>query len=509
MKRIIICFIGLSLFFCSVMFSSCGKEKNTDGENQNDGIIAADNENPNDNGGNPGDDADENKEAEKIIYDVPEMDCGGYEFNVVVRDGYLGLHWITADMFAEEQNGDPVNDAVYIRNRILEDKFNIDIAEIRKDDVLPFIQKIIQSGSDDFDVAYPTMYGAATLIQKGQVLDLYGVPYLSFDKQWWDKTANDSMTVGHKLYGAAGNITTTTNDATWCIMFNKDLYKDYNLDDPYQQVADGKWTLDVFHENCRAVTKDLNGDGVLTPEDQWGAVNQHECAYALFAASGQKIIEKDTDDLPALALNSDRTVAVLDKVIDFLSDGNAQIKADDYTGKYADIWKEINIDTFNEGRALYYISPIESVKRMRDMEANFGILPLPKYDGAQEQYYNAFQYGNATVMCLPVTASDLERTGAILEAWAAESVNTLTKAYYEINLKSKYSRDDESAEMLDLIFSTRVIDQGIFFNWSGMLDFFTGFSQKKAVEFASKYEKEEPKWIKAIDKTVAAIQENN
>ncbi|MCL2813486.1 MAG: ABC transporter substrate-binding protein [Oscillospiraceae bacterium] len=482
----------------SVFLCSCGADTaNTANNPENEENKAHD----------AGDGGVENETAEIIAYEVPEMDCGGHNFRVVDRGGWV--YWTTVDMYAEAETGEPINDAVYRRNRILEEKFNIEITEIQKEDVLGYVQKIIQSGSDDFDVLYPTMNNAAALIQKGLIVNLYDVPYLDFHKPWWDKVANDSMTISGKLYGAAGNITTTTNDATWCIMFNKDLNRDYGLEDPYKQVQDGKWTLDVLHSNCREVTKDINGDGALTPEDQWGAVNQHECAYCLFAASGQKVIGKGADDLPFIALNDDRSVSVVTKVIDFLSDGQAQVKADDYNGKYTNVWDEVNIKSFNESRALYYISPIESVKFMRNMEANFGILPLPKYDEAQPNYYNAFQYGNATVMCVPVSASDPERTGAILEAWAAESVQTLTKAYYEINLIGKYSRDDESEEMLDLIFSTRVIDQGIFFNWSGMLDFFVGFSQKKNVDFTSQYEKMEPKWTLAMEKTLEAIEENN
>ena len=460
-----------------------------------------------DNGQMAQDDAGVLETTEKIAYDVPEMDCGGYNFTAVDRGGWY--YWNTVDVYAEAENGEPINDAVYRRNRFLEDKFNINIMEITKEDVFAYAQKIIQAGSDDFDVMFPTMYNAAAFVQKGHILDLLQVPYLDFGKPWWDKVINDSISIGHKLYGAAGNITIMTNDATWCVMFNKDLYRDYGFEDPYQQAGSGKWTLDVFHENCRAITKDLDGDGKFTPADQWGAVNQHECAYALFASSGQKVVDKNADDLPTLALNNDRSVAVLTRVIAYLSDPSAQIKADDYYGKYENVWDEVNIKTFNESRALYYISPIESVKFMRNMEANFGILPLPKFNEAQDTYYSAFQYGNATVMSVPVTASDLERTGAILEAWAAESVDTLTRAYYEINLKGKYSRDDESSEMLDLIFSTRVIDLGLFFNWAGILDFFTVPSQKKQLDFASAYEKAEPKWIKAIEKTLDAIAENN
>ena len=507
-KLIPVIFILVIIIILSGFLFSCGENKPAD---KNDPDNAPENQNAQNIPDNPENDVnlEDGEIPEKIAYDVPEMDCGEYTFTVVDRDGYLGVHWITVDMFAESENGDPINDAVFKRNRFLEDMFNINIVEVRREDVLSYVQKIIQSGSDDFDVMYPHMQQAANMIQKGQIYNLYEMPYLDFDKPWWDKVANDSMTIGGKLYGATGDITTMTNDATRTVLFNKDLNQQYALGDPYQLVKDGKWTLGALHENSRAATKDLNGDGIFEPEDQWGTVHQHECAYCLFAASGQKVIEKNTDDLPELALNSDRTVSVLGRVSEFMSDVTAQIKADDYTGKYKDVWSDVSIRTFDEDRALYMITNFDMVKLLRGMETNFGILPLPKYDETQEKYYNTVQYNNATVMCIPITALNIERSGAILEAWAAESVDTLTKAYYDITLKGKFSRDNESEDMLDLIFSTRVIDQGLYFNWSGMQGFFEDFSRKKNVEFASQYEKSEPKWAKEIDKTITAIEENN
>jgi len=501
MKKIcILTFMILALFLFS-----CGANSSNPGNTDNaDNNKSADIQNAQDNGDSPA-------VPEKITYDVPEMDCGGYNFRVVDRDGYLGMYWITVDIFAEGETGEPVNDAVYKRNRILEDKFNINITEIRKDDVLSYVQKIIQAGTDDFDFIVPHMQQSSALIQKGQVLNLLEMPYIDFDKPWWDKTINDSITVNHKLYAAAGNITTTTNDATWTVLFNKELLQNFGLGDPYQLVREGKWTLDILYENSRIATKDLNGDGIFDAADQWGTIQQHECAYCLFAASGQKIIEKNAEDLPVLALNNDRSVAVLTKVINFMSDDAAQIKADDSknTSKYKNVWDEITTKVFAESRALYEVTNFDMVKTLRSMEANFGILPLPKYDETQSQYYNTMQYNNATVICVPVTAANQERTGAVLEAWAAESVDTVTRAYYDITLKSKHARDDESSEMLDLIFSTRFIDQGMFFNWAGIQGFFSDFSVKKKMEFASAYEKAEPKWITAIEKTVKAIEESN
>jgi hypothetical protein len=319
------------------------------------------------------------------------------------------------------------------------------------------------------------------------------------------------MTVGGRLFGAAGDIAIMTNDATWAVLFNKELNAEYELGDPYQLVKSGVWTLDVLHENSRTATRDLNGDGILDSTDQWGAIGQHECAFSLFAASGQRIIEKDSDDMPVLALNTDRTIAVLTKVIDFMSDDSAYMNADSAanTSRYANVWDSITTGVFADSRSLYLITNFDMVKTLRSMETHFGILPLPKFDEEQPQYFSTMQYNNATVMSIPQTAPDLERTGAILEVWAAESVDTLTVAYYDITLLGKYIRDDESSEMLDLIFSTRVIDQGMLFNWSGIQGFFQDFSVRGAMDFSSRFERVEQRWLTDIERTIEAIEENN
>ena len=484
--------LAMALFFSSSCAGDGGTE--TEGAKQGEAV---------DEGG-----AADGTEA-KIEHDVPDIDFGEYAFRVLDREGYAGMYWVSVDMYAEAENGEPINDAVFRRNRRLEEKFNIKIQEIKKEtDLLSFAQRSIMAGDDDFDVLYPFMQNAGAMIQKGQLVNLYEMPYLSFGKPWWNKATNDSMTVAKKLYCAVGDIATITNDSTWAVLFNKEMTKNLDLGDHYAMVSEGKWTIDVLHENSRKVTQDLNGDGILSLEDQWGALNQHESAYCLFAASGQKIIQKDANDLPTLVLNNDRTAAVLTKVVDFMSDESAQVKAEDHASKYSDIWA-VMMDTFIENRALYAIWPLRAVPDMRTMEADFGILPLPKFDEAQEKYYSVMQYNNATVMCVPVSAGNLERTGAILEAWAAESVDTLTKAYYEINLKTKHARDDESSAMLDLILSTRIVEQGLFFNWAGMQEFFMGFSQRKQMDFASQYEKAEPKWLQAIEKTINEIADSD
>ena len=498
-KIILMCII-LTVLPAGFIFSCNADQSDTNNAQNNESALNQDiQDNP------------EDKTAEKVTHDVPDIEFSGYDFRVLARDGYRGMYWVTVDMFAEEVNGEPINDAVFTRNSFLEDKFDINIIEIRQDDVHGFAQRIIRAGSDDFDVLYPTMQQSGSLVQNGLIINLYEVPYLNFDKPWWNKSINASMTIGNRLFGAAGAITTTTNDATWAVLFNKELKKTFEFDDHYQLVREGKWTIDIMHANSKAAARDLNGDGILDSTDQWGAVGQHECAFSLFAASGQKIVEKDSDDMPVLALNTDRTVSVLTKVIEFMTDDSAYMNADSSENlrKYTNVWDQVTVGVFAENRSLYLITNFDMVKSLRNMETNFGILPQPKFNESQAQYYSTMQYNNATVMCIPQTASDLERTGAILEVWGAESVDTLTVAYYDITLVGKYMRDDESTEMLDLIFSTRVIDLGMLFNWSGIQGFFQGFSERGSLDFTSQYERAEPRWVTEMERTVTAIEDNN
>ena len=335
--------------------------------------------------------------------------------------------------------------------------------------------------------------------------NLYDLDYVNIENPWWDTRAAKDFTIAGKLYSIMGDINTTDNDATWAVLFNKKLADNYNLDDHYTVADEGLWTIDKMHQNALAVTSDINGDGEFTPEDQWGAVNQYECMTTLFNSCGGYTVVKDSYDIPQLTMGDDKMVDLLDDILSFEKDGMAQIRADDFIGKYNDIWKEVNVDTFNEGRALYYISPLTSLMSLRDMEDDFGIMVLPKADEKQEEYYSTLQYNNATAYCVPLSISDKQRVGAILEAMAYNS-DKLVDAYYETTLKRKYTRDEESAVMLDLIFAGRVIDLGVMFNWGNLADIYYNLP-KKSGNFASTYASSETKIIKAMEKTLSAFSE--
>ena len=147
------------------------------------------------------------------------------------------------------------------------------------------------------------------------------------------------------------------------------------------------------------------------------------------------------------------------------------------------------------------------ITRYRGYDINFGIVPTPKYDEAQTRYYNTYSYINCTAYSVPLTSVDPTRTGVILEAMAEISKYTLSPAYYDVALKGKFIRDDESAEMLDLILAHRAYDLGMIFNWGSLFSTITGLATAQSPDFASAYAKQESAAQKDIEQFIEQLNE--
>ena len=119
----------------------------------------------------------------------------------------------------------------------------------------------------------------------------------------------------------------------------------------------------------------------------------------------------------------------------------------------------------SSGRVLFHMDPLSVAMRIRETEVDFGILPFPKREGMDEYLslsWNGF-------MVVPQTA-DLEIVGVVAEALAAQSHRYVIPAYYDVLLTYQLIRDEESREMLDIIFAGAIycfaLNFGNFSQWS-------------------------------------------
>ena len=225
-------------------------------------------------------------------------------------------------------------------------------------------------------------------------------------------------------------------------IFNKDMVEDMNLESPYYLVREGRWTIDKLHEMSMTVSSDLDNDGNFTMADRYGIDGYSNvlCNTLMCGVGSILSIGKDENDLPYFDLDNDYNIERLLAVSEMFG------KNDGFVCKMEDR------GVFRDNKALFGSVLFSEVAAMRDVDINFGIIPTPKYNEEQTGYINLG--GSPFFMVVPQTVTDCDRTGAVMEALARTSEGVIDVAYYDIVLKGKSSRDDESVEMLDIIFST-------------------------------------------------------
>ncbi len=447
--------------------------------------------------------------TENLRPDLPKTDYNGYEFRSLSRGLNNGsTHWYIFDtVYFEDKAGDVVNDAVMTRNMYIEDTYNVYIRMIENISCQSAASKSILAGSDDFDIYGDSISTAAALAADGLLIDLYSIPFMDPDAEWWDQNANEQLSIMKKLFVTVSDFTLMDKHGTWVTLFAKPMIEIWNLDDPYKLVKDGKWTLDKMYDMAKTVAYDVDGDGLPSEADSWGTIGENWNINALMLGAEVRIFTKNQEDIPEYSLEGERTVSAFDKAYKILADKTITLFFDKFKGTYTDVWIEGAVSVMEDNRMLFYITGMNRVLLLRGLETDFGILPNPKFEEEQENYSVIMTYGNTNSVSVPITNPDLERTGIILEAITYESSRTSFPAYIETSIKTKYSRDEESIEMLDIIFASRSFDIGFIFDWGGCSSFYTTLLSSKSPELASSIAKLKDKNIKAMEATLALFSE--
>ncbi len=391
--------------------------------------------------------------------DLPEeLDFGGVTSHIFAWEGAAN-----EEFFVEEEDGDIVNDAIFSRNRTVEERLNLELTYTKISGANPdrasWVKAVTQStmagdGANDIVAGY-SMCGA-TLANSRLLIDLMGLDYIDFDKPWWPDSLIKEATCGGKLYFCSGDISANMIYYLYSVYFNKTLAQNYDVENLYDLVREGKWTLDKMIGICADVYADLNGDGKKDPADQFGYTTHNVWADTFFFAAGLRTTEIGAGGLPVLSdeFGGEKAQELLTKLIDMFATNEM------YLGNDYDIVR----NQFLEGRALFLTTEVYYAKNyLRDTQIEYGILPVPKYDEEQESYYtvSSFPY---TLYGVPVDAKDPSMSAAILECLASESYRTVSPALFEVALKVKYANDDDASEMYDIIRGSNVFDIGRIFN---------------------------------------------
>lgn len=449
--------------------------------------------------------SDETEKTEDLSYtdNLPEADFEGRAFRFLLYGDGVPKNWSVVDIIAEEIDGEVINDAIINRNRMLEERFNVVVEGTYNMNAASVISSTVRSGDDTFDAVWLQMSAAGTAAQEGLFYSYNTIPNIDLKKSYWDGSMIRDLSVAGEIYCLTGDISTIDNQATWMMMFNKNMVQGYNLESPYNMVNNGTWIIEKFSAMVRDVTMDIDGNGIFDKHDQYGLSTTADTVYGLFYSCGERIAAKDADDYPVFAINQDKVSSILENTISIISEESTLLSAR-ITGS-SDVITDIR-NAFEEDRSLFYAEVMFHVAMLRQMETDFGIIPLPKYDDAQQEYIT-FVNPAATLISVPITVMDVDFAGIVLEGMAAASYKILTPAYYEIALKGKYARDDESAAMLDLLLVNRAYDLGLIYAWGGFASSYNALATTADTGLASLVAKSEKTITMAIDKFRTAFDE--
>ena len=389
-------------------------------------------------------------ESETAEYPLPVKDFNNDKFTVYTRWYTDGWDWNVNDIYSEENSGDTISNAVYVRNIRVEERYNIEIEQVKDGlmDDATNIRTALLGGEDAYDAIIMSGHAMATLGLEGLLYDLMNVDNINPYAEYWNPTMTDVLTLNGKLYYAMGDLSATDNRAVRCLYFNKDLFEKYALEDPYELVKSGKWTHDKFFEIVKSANYELDGDGKMTENDIYGLIAQTSLGVNLYYSTKNQFVTKDGDGLlmPSFA----NSIDIMQRVSESVTDASPFLYLDnDYQKCLA---------MFAEGHSLFYAEVLIMVERMRQYTFNVGILPMPKLDENQDGYCQFADGFCLNFAGIPVTNQTPDDTALILEALSYESQDTLTPAYYDICLTGKSTRDEESKDMLDIIFDSYIVD---------------------------------------------------
>lgn len=451
----------------------------------------------------------------RYVADLPEFTwdtkSGTYgTFDVLVYSNKVQTTYyseeIGYDLYATTD--EVLNTAVMERNNYVEQLTGVEVVAHPVDNVITTLNDEIASGMSTYDMAMPFMPGAATLAQEGKLHALNSEKlsaYIDLTQPWWDANATSGLSVDGIVYFTTGDISIMQKIVSTAVTFNKDMYASLFPGEKtlYEMVDDGEWTLDKMIELAKVATVQ-DGDGDWDIDDTWGCSASHGDANMFYLASGNTICAKDSDDLPVFSMQNASSVSAAIKVLEALQTDGWAIMAQDMSGMGAtDIWKA-SLDVFGEGRALFRTTAFSAIKKLRAYEegVEFGIVPMPKLNAEQEKYYTPCSAHMAYAVVIPNCVADEEFSAYMTELVCCEAKNYVTDAYYEVTLKKRDSKDDETERMLDLIFSNVIYDTGYIYGFSGASGILTGLMASKGTDVQSSVEEVADSIESAIEDTI-------
>ena len=472
-----------------------------------------------DDGSTDGDDVDRTATEDEFLRERDDLDQYGLNYmgQKVTVLGWSGGNYEEFDV--KQITADNVLMAVYDRNQEIQRRLNIklEFIEIPKDSMIKTVISDKNSGMGAYDIIASYSRTEAEIAMRGCMVDISTIEnsYINLEKPWWPKNMVESMSIGTSLYFFSGDISPNVLSEMQVLYFNKDVMSEYwdataqqkgvvpekdskgqNVVSPaaqmvYNMAYDGSWDLDELIK--LTMGPDEKGIGDISQgsvpngkdlDDSYGFVSISYCLSFFYSGCNLKLIENNKDEVDGnpLSISEDfgsmRTVKLVQKLGDWYSENTCAVT---FGSNYRTIMQG--------GRTLFTaVRARHAGEEYVDM--NIGIMPCPKFDESQANYYTAIGnpftiYGiyNGLTTRGGDKAATYSMMTAVIECWASECYRLVTPQIFEVNMQLKYAETQCETDMFEIVRSSVVFDLGRIF--ANDMAFMSEMPSKTAVNGAS------------------------
>ncbi|MBE6613127.1 MAG: hypothetical protein E7632_11610 [Ruminococcaceae bacterium] len=473
-----------------ILLASCGQEASSDDTTATTGSVT-------------GESTD--AVAEQPHYLTLEADFGGKTFTMLGVASKEHPFFQNFEIYVEEENGDVVNDAVFQRNQIIEEKYNVTIKQdlvetpnaANNTAIFKRIQTEIMTNDKTFDAFFIPSRDAALVMQSDYCANLLDIDSIDMTESYWNQVMAEALTINDELLLASSDFSLVDKKRTYIVSYNRELLSTLSDADLPDMVREGTWTFDNFNKLASLASRDLDGNGEYDWKDQWGIGMGAQNDVALFyAAMGGRVVEADKDGTPIIVADNERNTNIAEIIYRAFMETQTtafnakQNRVQTWIGSGCPVAAPTSVASylFQNGRSLFSCAVVQSLPSYSDVEGlDYGIVPFPKYDEQQKDYYTLFETWGALLMGIPVTSDDPEFPGFMLEVLSGYSTDTSYKAYVETASKIKYIYDEDSAEMLDIVYKGLMVDVGVMYNFGGIFNPIADLMLAPSFNYASRY----------------------
>ncbi len=351
---------------------------------------------------------------------------------------------------------DVLNKALYNREIKVEEYLGVDITYEHVPTIMDYYTPVataISTNDDLYQILLSHCYWQnCDLVINGYLTDMneFGI---DFTADWFNHNANDALEVAGKQFFCISDY--MLPDPT-VVLFNSRIIEENHLESPYDLVRDGEWTIDKMLEMMKGVTNE-NGDTVWDHNDTYGFAAPDDWYLTNFIhAADVNIISKNDAGEFELVFDSERAYNLMEKLDSLILGPDTYVF--DYQGAQdpGSTFAETAL-TIDSDRCLFTLLGFSSFWNIRNTTVEFGILPFPKYDENQEDY-RALDWSGLMSVPFSVSEDSYEMIGDVIELLAYHSEEEVIPAYIEDTLGTKFARDDNWADMIEIIFDSTVFD---------------------------------------------------